>query len=262
METDPRNMISQKELNECDREPLHHIGALQGDSGHCLFFQYPSGRIVGHDEKIHFVKWIRPRELRSASTAKLLMSAQHITFAQETHTIHPRKHADSDTLDLSDVESTSSSVSCLGYDEEIENGAPDMIGTYIQAWIPFRLYSTIFEIVEGMKKALSQRSFHFYIHRGRSYALSISTTALDYSVIGVEIEEAENSNETADSFCSTLVHLGRIVEFYAHDTIAMTACGKIGSVWNMRLYILAVARLSRCFIINFERRHFQSHGPL
>ena len=46
-------------LTECDRFPLHHIDSIQANSGHVLYWRYPSGTIVAADALIHQVIWIR-----------------------------------------------------------------------------------------------------------------------------------------------------------------------------------------------------------
>ena len=46
---DHNNVITDKELTECDREPLHLIGHIQGDTGHTLFISNPEANIIGAD---------------------------------------------------------------------------------------------------------------------------------------------------------------------------------------------------------------------
>lgn len=55
---DARNTITDKELSECDREDLSHIGLIQGGCGHVLFIKNPSGEVVGHDDHICEVEFI------------------------------------------------------------------------------------------------------------------------------------------------------------------------------------------------------------
>ncbi len=55
---DQRNTITDKELSECDREDLSHIGLVQGGCGHVLFIKASSGEIIGHDSDIHQVDFI------------------------------------------------------------------------------------------------------------------------------------------------------------------------------------------------------------
>ena len=54
----PANSISETELIECDREQLHYLGAIQGDSGHVVFWSQESGEILAHDEQIHDIPWV------------------------------------------------------------------------------------------------------------------------------------------------------------------------------------------------------------
>ncbi|KAG7351076.1 bacteriophytochrome [Nitzschia inconspicua] len=53
-----RNMISNTELSECDREKLHLIGHIQGDSGHVFFLTLPEERVVAADAGILNVPFI------------------------------------------------------------------------------------------------------------------------------------------------------------------------------------------------------------
>jgi hypothetical protein len=162
-----RSQISQKELSECDREPLHHIGSIQGGTGHLLFINYPSGKIIAYDEKIQQIPWIVHR----TKTAK-----------------HQVPRGDEPFAYSSDSDSSATSTSQSG---DTSLGPNDMLDTYLQSWIPYKLYTIIYNTVEGMKVAQSQRGFHFYTHRKVPYALSLSTTMDDFSVIGIEIEEAD-----------------------------------------------------------------------
>lgn len=101
-----------------------------------------------------------------------------------------------------------------------------MLGSYLQYWIPYELYLEMIDAVETMKKAKSTRTFHFYQHRRDPHAITLSTTTRDCSVIGVEIESVDGREATAD-FYSTLVSLGRVMEFYVDEKIVTTACDTI-----------------------------------
>lgn len=59
-----RNNISDKELNECDREDLSHIGLVQGGCGHVLFVSNPEGEIIGHDDDVCQLEFIQPQMMR------------------------------------------------------------------------------------------------------------------------------------------------------------------------------------------------------
>lgn len=163
---DTRSHISHKELSECDREPLHHIGSIQGDAGHLLFFEYPSGRITAHDRDIRRVKWVRHRDVGVVNGVL-------------------------DAPSSDGTSSLSSSQSSLTEDQE----HIPLLGTYLHCWIPYSLYMIVTDMVEDMKMARSQRAFNFFNYRKRSYAISISTTMSDYSVVSMEVEELENEQE-------------------------------------------------------------------
>ncbi|GKY92076.1 hypothetical protein MPSEU_000179000 [Mayamaea pseudoterrestris] len=197
-----RSTITRKELSECDREELHHIGYIQGGSGHLLFFEYPSGKIIAHDRDVRQVKWVRHRDAGAVT--------------------HKNDSSSDGTSSLS------SSQSSLEHDQE----HIPLLGGFLHCWIPYNLYMVVMDMVEDMRTARSQRAFNFYNHRRRSYAISLSTTNSELLIVSMEIEQAEDEQETADA--RTLGHLGRIVEFYAHETIAFTACDIIFDVFNGR----------------------------
>lgn len=50
-------IISQKELTECDREPVQLIQQVQSGCGHVVFVKQ-DGRIVAHDEQFGKVPWV------------------------------------------------------------------------------------------------------------------------------------------------------------------------------------------------------------
>lgn len=166
---DSRFRITPQELSECDREPLHHIGNIQGSSGHLLMFEYPCGKITAHDRDIRQVEWIR--------------------------------HRDGATMRDSVVSEGSfegGSQGSLEYCPDQEHIS--LLGTYMHCWIPYNLYMAVNDIVEDMKKARSRRAFHFYTYRQCSYALSFSTTEEDISVVAVEIEtQTRNEQEVSMS---------------------------------------------------------------
>jgi hypothetical protein len=161
---DARSHITPKELSECDREKLHHIGFIQGGSGHLIIFEYPCGKITAHDRDIRNIKWIRQRE------------------------------GNSGFMDFNDgTSSLSSSQSSLT--EEAE--PVPLLGAFLHCWIPYNLYMVVTDMVVDMKKARSQRAFNFFTHRKKSYAISLSTTVLDYSIVSMEIELAEDGQEVS-----------------------------------------------------------------
>ena len=50
------------ETTQCDCFPLNHIERIQANSGHVLYWKYPSGSIVATDALIHQVTWIRKQD--------------------------------------------------------------------------------------------------------------------------------------------------------------------------------------------------------
>ncbi|CAB9512451.1 Phytochrome-like protein cph1 [Seminavis robusta] len=186
-----RNKISEKELSECDREQLHLVGHIQGGSGHVIFLSYPSGQIIAADAHVRAVPWVRKRGTM------------------------PLKRKGEFSSNNNNMDTT-----------EMENKSREILGAFLQYWIPFGLYQDLFEAIEGMKMAKSTRTFHFYKHKRKSYAITLSSTSRDCSVVGLEIEEVDGNEATSD-FYSTLVSLGRIMEFYVDEKIATTACDTI-----------------------------------
>lgn len=206
------NTISEKELTECDTEKIHLLGQIQGGAGNVVFFSYPKGQIVATDAKIRDVPWIRRRGKASATTSTARRGSNQTEDGGDT---------------LSTTSTTASSITPRKRDfGELEGEANELLGSYLQFWVPYGLYLEMFEAVEGMKKAKSTRTFHFYKHKRSSYALTLSTTSWDCSIVGIEIEVVDGKEATSD-FYSTLVSLGRIMEFYVDEKIVKTACDTI-----------------------------------
>ena len=157
LEEDARNKITDKELSECDRENLSHVGLIQGGCGHVLFMRNPSGEIVGHDDDIFELEFIK----------------------------HNDKSAGKDH----------------GADAPMKKNA-SLIGNNLEDFICPHLHTTIFNCVEQMKVAMSQRTFHFYAAEGKTFALSISSTDPDYSIVGIEIESSADSQEVGIRYSS------------------------------------------------------------
>ena len=174
----------ESELSECDRIPLHFIGGLQANCGHVLFWQHPSGTIVASDALIHQLPWIRKCQ--------------------------DNERDDSDPA---------------AADDDLEHSRPSLLGDALQEWIPENLFKEIMDIVRDMRTDGSQRVFHFStLTDHQTFAISLSTTSTDCSLIGMEIEHMAAKNDNAESFLNTLVHLGRILECQVLDVIVNTAC--------------------------------------
>ena len=198
-------VITDKELSECDREQLHLIGHIQGEAGHALFITYPEGRIVGADVQIGTVLWVRQR----TSASKRQRMEEDYTRNQCNNSTGLARKPSSTLGDRTDA----------GYSLE-------MIGFNLQSWIPDDLYTEIIEATESMKRAKSTRTFLFYEHESAAYAISLSTPTHKFSVICIEIERVE-STEAAGDFYNTLVSLGRVMEFYADEEVLKNACDTV-----------------------------------
>ena len=138
---DKPTLVWQKELSECDREDLSHIGLIQGGCGHVLFIKHPSGVIIGHDQDIHQVEFLLPPQKSESSSKR------------------------------------------------------SFIGTRLKDCIPAQLHATIVDCISQMRMAMSSRTFSFYAVSDKTFALSISSTEPDYSVIGIEIESTPDGQE-------------------------------------------------------------------
>jgi hypothetical protein len=55
-------VFTKQDLYGCDAESIHTCGAIQGGTGHVLFFNYPEGTIVAADEGICDVLWVEAPE--------------------------------------------------------------------------------------------------------------------------------------------------------------------------------------------------------
>lgn len=221
--TADRNLISDKELSECDREKLHLIGHTQGGSGHALFISYPEGKILACDANAFTVPWIRRREdLNQKRANEELLRQQNGGGSVAGTTIAASASAGEATAVAADA----ASLPAVNMDMVESSSVEEMIGCALQRWLPPSLYHDIIDSIESMKKARSTRTFLFYEYREDAYAVSLSTTNRLCSNICVEIEEIEGT-EAAGEFYNTLVSVGRVMEFYADDRVIKNACDTV-----------------------------------
>ena len=224
--TADRNLISDKELSECDREKLHLIGHVQGGSGHVLFISYPEGKILAGDANAASVPWIRERKDLNHKRANEELQ-QEAGGTSSTAAIPASEGTGVATSAASGAASLQDENSTQNDQQVIESSAVDeMIGSPLQKWLPASLYQDIVDSIESMKKARSNRTFLFYEYREDAYAISLSTTNRVCSNICVEIEDIENA-EAEGEFYNTLVSLGRVMEFYADDRVIKNACDTV-----------------------------------
>lgn len=102
-----------------------------------------------------------------------------------------------------------------------------LIGSSVEAWIPFDLYTDLFKSILDMIKAFSYQAFMSYKHNGVSYTISVSSTDHDYKTIGFEIEDVDEE-ETAYNCFNTVTNLGRGMELYTNEVmIVKTACDAV-----------------------------------
>jgi two-component system, chemotaxis family, sensor kinase Cph1 len=189
-DTGSPNHISENEMNECDRIGLHHIDRIQADSGHVLYWRHPSGSIAAYDALLHEVPWIR------------------------------KGREDNANLNIDTFEKKFKFRKGMAPTAEPQ---PSLLGETLQDWIPMSLYNAIMGLLKGMMSSRSHRTCHFSSYCNKAYAISLSTTESDYSMIGMEIEEVDAS-ETANSFFNTLLHLSHIMQCHIHEEILGTAC--------------------------------------
>lgn len=203
-----REMITDKELSECDREKLHLIGNIQDGAGHVLFFSHPQGVVMAADLKVLDVPWIR---VRDPSTAR------KDTEMEASSAKRPKLQFNTDASQ-SKISSSNGG--------RINEDARNVLGLKLEECIPARLQQDILEAIDTMVKAKSQRTFRFFSFEEENYAISVSTTTNDYSTVGIEIEVIEDFEATGN-FYNTLVSLGRVMEFYADEKLLKTACDTV-----------------------------------
>lgn len=81
--------MTEHELTECDCQPLHLLGHLQGGAGHVIFFLRKNFRVVAVDQQILNVPWIRssdsvdePRHLLGKALVECFLS-EHIKVEED-----------------------------------------------------------------------------------------------------------------------------------------------------------------------------------
>jgi len=79
----------------------------------------------------------------------------------------------------------------------------DMMGASIEDFFPSHIFNRVQDVVQRMIKTVCVRDFIFFRDNGTFYTLSVSTTLLDHSIIGIEIETLD-SDSASESFHSTL----------------------------------------------------------
>lgn len=202
-ESSDSHLISDKQLSECDREKLHLVGNIQDGAGHVLFFSFPEAKIVAADLSVWAIPWIRSSADEAAAVA-----------ASQAGNDEKMQEVGESSDEMED-------------DGKVKlKDARLLLGLKIADCVPSELLEDIMEAIDSMEKAKSQRTFRFFTYEGESYSISVSSTKNDFSIVGVEIEEVDEDEETG-SFYNTLVSLGRVMEFYADEKILGTACDTV-----------------------------------
>jgi len=211
-----RHVISDQELNECDREKLHLIGSIQGGAGHAFIISFPDITIRGCDCRVCAVPWVRKRDVAHAAATKRRRNVTSEEIIQNSSS-SSSPHYSSNEGDLEKLQAVGN---------EGITSADELIGSPLQAWLPYDLYQKISDAIDSMKKSRSKRTFLFYQYKEDSYAVSLSTSDRQFTNICIEIEEVESSDASGE-FYSTLGHLGRVMEFYADEKVLTHACDTI-----------------------------------
>jgi hypothetical protein len=73
-----------------------------------------------------------------------------------------------------------------------------LIDSDIASFCPEDFYEALFSDLGNLSVASSPRTFRFYSHKDKAYDISVSSTASDYSIVGIEIEEI-NSDQVSIS---------------------------------------------------------------
>lgn len=169
------SLISEAQLNECDRIDLNFLGNIQGETANVLFISYPECQIRAVDAHVLQVPFVL-----------------HMT-------------QDKPTVSIEDV---------------LNRPAPE--------FFPEDIWSKVDSTIQEMIRNACMREFIFLkAADGSYYTLSVSTTALDHSLISIEIETVDDTT-VGDTFHSTLVFLSRALDFYANgEDAAKVACDTI-----------------------------------
>ena len=221
-----QTLISDQELSECDREKLHLIGHIQGEAGHTLFISFPMAKIIGCDEMIHSVPWVRRRDMSCANSDVSQKRPINAISQDETPSTDHHAKVPSFTAGHTAAASTGLKKPSAQQLQQHQDNTKALIGSSMQMWLPGALCAKILNEVDTMRKAKSTRSFIFYEHRQDAFAISISSSTRAFSVICIEIEQVESA-EAAGEFYNTLVSLGRVMEFYADQRVIKNACDTV-----------------------------------
>jgi hypothetical protein len=67
-----------------------------------------------------------------------------------------------------------------------------LIDSDLASFCPEDLYEALLSDLRKLSVSSSPRTFRFYSHKDNAYAISVTSTASDYSIIGIEIEEIDS----------------------------------------------------------------------
>jgi len=241
-ENQDRHLITDKELSECDREQLHLIGTIQDGVGHVFFFSHPMGEVLALDVKIMDIPWIRNPIENTDNDDDDNDDHDNATSTETSEDYNDDDDGDEENTDGPNMNKRqkidASLEGCHQSKSNVEKKkgfetvhpklmhASQLLGKNIERCIPKSLMQDIVQAIDTMKKGRSQRSFRFFSYQNENFAISVSTTTNDFSLIGVEVECVEDFEDTGD-FYNTLVSLGRVMEFYADEKMLGTACNTV-----------------------------------
>lgn len=212
--------ISDTQPTECDRQQIEYTGNIQGGAGNVIFVSYPEGDIVAADRNVRSIPWIQKRD-QGANTATADSSNSDKSMNG------PSNH---DKLSNDEAGQENGEGGNEG-NRQKEDGVREMLGAPLSSWISPTLYSLIFSGIQEMVNDKSQRSFRFLedatIISASSYAISLSPTKEDCSVVGIEIEPILDAASSPADFYKTLLSVSRIMERYADEDVARASCDTV-----------------------------------
>lgn len=199
--SDDRNsIITDTELSECDREQLHLIGHIQGNSGHVLYMTYPDMSVIGYDSDILQIPWISP---------------QSLLLGKSLSTVIPSELQTNITSSINGMIQSKSLRSFLFY-------------TYEGKAFALSMFSA--EHTNSDRHPTTTENHYNHDHNNKIHIDNVvdmkdnSNGGNDkFNIFGMEIEIIDE-RESADTFFNTVTNLGRVMDLYNQDFIVKTAC--------------------------------------
>jgi len=190
------SLITEEELNECDKIDLHLLGHIQGDTANVVFVKY-NGDDDEDDEQ------------------QCTIMAVDVNLVKDLPFVR-RQTLNNDTT-ITEEQSKQQ--------QQPPPNARDLLGAPLRDWFPSNMSDRIDGVIREMVTVHSTRGYSFLAVNGIFYTISVTChDKNDHSLLSIEIEGVDN--ETASmSLNSTLLFLGRGMEFHGRgEHAAIAAC--------------------------------------